>query len=259
MNMKRILIFILAIVGLGAGYEVQAQNTGGVLESVYLPAEPMGAQWTYIEYDPSGKPVTRTVETVKSLEGDALNGKIQFHVKQESLTPEEESTEGTTYYCFKDGEFMVDMHAVFEGDMMDIFLDAIEEKAGKEIPEEKMGLVVEELRSHFKVSGQMRGIPRYPQVGTLPDFEFEFKMSIVTMKISGANRKIVGTERIKTEAGEFDCFIMEETVTTKAMMMKDVEKTRGWYAYGVGLVKEISYEKNGKLLSTVVLNDIKWK
>ena len=51
---------------------------------------------------------------------------------------------------------------------------------------------------------------------------------------------------------------MEETITTKAMMMKDVEKIRSWYAYGIGMVKEVSYDKNGKLTSTIVLNTINW-
>ena len=36
--------------------------------------------------------------------------------------------------------------------------------------------------------------------------------------------------------------------------IKDVEKTRSWYAYGIGLVKEITYDKNGKLISTMILN-----
>ena len=78
------------------------------------------------------------------------------------------------------------------------------------------------------------------------------------MKVLGQDRKIVGTEKIQTEAGVFDCFIMEETITTKAMMMKDVEKIRSWYAYGIGMVKEVSYDKNGKLTSTIVLNTINW-
>jgi hypothetical protein len=70
---------------------------------------------------------------------------------------------------------------------------------------------------------------------------------------------IVGTERIQTEAGSFDCFILEETLTTKVMMVKDVEKIKSWYAYGIGLVKEITYDKNGKLISSIILNKINWK
>ena len=78
------------------------------------------------------------------------------------------------------------------------------------------------------------------------------------MKVIGEDRKIVGRESIRTDAGLFDCFILEETITTRSMMMKDVEKIKSWYAYGIGLVKEITYDKNGKLISTMILNDVNW-
>ena len=42
------------------------------------------------------------------------------------------------------------------------------------------------------------------------------------------------------------------------MMMKDVEKIKSWYAYGVGLVKEMTYDANGKLTSTIILNEVNW-
>ena len=51
----------------------------------------------------------------------------------------------------------------------------------------------------------------------------------------------------------------EETISTKILMMKDVEKIKSWYAYGIGLVKEITYDKNGKLISSIILNKINWK
>ena len=78
------------------------------------------------------------------------------------------------------------------------------------------------------------------------------------MKVTGEDRRIIGTEKVVTNAGTFDCFILEETITTKAMMMKEVEKIRTWYSYGIGVVKEITYGKNGKVASTMVLNSKNW-
>ncbi len=63
----------------------------------------------------------------------------------------------------------------------------------------------------------------------------------------------------KTPAGTFDCFVIEETITSKAMMQKDVEKNISWYAYGIGLVKEETYDKKGRLVSTTLLNSINWQ
>lgn len=126
-----------------------------------------------------------------------------------------------------------------------------------DISEAKMKEVIEKTKlEFFTISGEPRGIPRYPKVGKLPDFEFYIKVNIISMKVLGRERKIVGTESLQTPAGLFDCFILEETITTKAMMMNDVAKTRSWYAYGIGLVKEITYDKNGKLISTMTLNEV---
>ncbi len=134
----------------------------------------------------------------------------------------------------------------------------IEEKYS-DLSEEKKKDVINDTKSELiKTSGETRGIPRYPEVGELPDYEFHFKVNIINMKVFGKDRRIVGTERIQTAAGVFDCFILEETITIKAMIMKDVEKIRSWYAYGIGLVKEITYNKNGKLISTMILNEINW-
>lgn len=40
--------------------------------------------------------------------------------------------------------------------------------------------------------------------------------------------------------------------------MKDVEKIKSWFAYGIGMVKEITYDKHGKLISTITLNKVNW-
>ena len=39
-------------------------------------------------------------------------------------------------------------------------------------------------------------------------------------------------------------------------MVKETEKIKSWYAYGIGLVKELTYDKNGKLISTMLLKEV---
>ena len=167
------------------------------------------------------------------------------------------------FYRFKDGEFMVDLSAgleynMFEGELDNLVHNTIMEKYPDLSEEQKKDLLEKTKAEFVKTSGEIRGIPRYPKVGKLPDYEFHCKVSIMSMNVSGEDRRIVGTERILTNAGSFDCFILEETITTKSMMMKDLEKIKSWYAYGIGLVKEITYDKNGKLISTMILNEVNW-
>ena len=146
---------------------------------------------------------------------------------------------------------------MFEGNELDsLVLSTLKEKY-PDLPEEKKKEVYEKAKDQImNISGEARGIPRYPVVGKLPDYEFHGKFSILSMKFIGKERRIVGTETIQTEAGSFDCFILEETITTKVFLMKEVEKIKAWYAYGIGLVKEITYDKSGKLISTMTLNAI---
>ena len=227
--MKRIFEILVYTVCLSICYEANAQN------DVYLVSDPQNAKWSYIEMDSKGKHVLTIYYSIDSIEGNGV----------------------------KDGEFMVDLSAgleynMFEGELDNLVHNTIMEKYPDLSEEQKKDLLEKTKAEFVKTSGEIRGIPRYPKVGKLPDYEFHCKVSIMSMNVSGEDRRIVGTERILTNAGSFDCFILEETITTKSMMMKDVEKIKSWYAYGIGLVKEITYDKNGKLISTMILNEVNW-
>jgi hypothetical protein len=234
-------------------FETKAQNWS----DVYFVHDPQTARWSYVETDAAGKAVSKCYYSVESMKGDAVNGSVKLRVEDISASSPTDTLKNHMFYCFRDGEFMVDMKAVFEGEVLESMVTtAIKDQS--DFSEEEVKKAIEAVRSQSKISGEIRGIPRYPQVGKLPDYEFQFKFSIMNMKVSGTDRKVLGTECIDTPAGSFDCFVLEETVTTKALMMKEVEKIKSWYAYGVGLVKEITCDKNGKLLSTMVLDSINW-
>jgi hypothetical protein len=255
--MKLTFTFFLSIIGLSICYEASAQN------DVYLVSNPQTARWSYIETDSNGKHILTIYNSVESIEGDGINGRIKLRVEEVPVTAAKDTTTSFMFYNFKDGEFIVDVSTGFEDTMFEGKLDSLVRNTIKEkypeLAEEKKKEVIEKTKAEFiKISGETRGIPRYPIVGKLPDYDFSIKISLMSMKVIGENRRIVGKERLQTKAGSFDCFILEETITTKSMMMKNVERIRSWYAYGIGLVKEITYDKNGKSVSTMILNEINW-
>ena len=259
LRMKRIFAFLISSICLSIGYEANAQTA----DNVFLAPNPKSARWSYIETDNNGKQIATVYNSVKSIEGDGLNGNLKIRVEEVPVASPKDTIRSLNFYCFKDGEFMVDLYAGFEDSMFDGKMDSLVRKTIKEkypdLTEEKKKDVIEKTRSEFfKMSGEARGLPRYPKVGKLPDYDFHIKVSIISMKVHGENRRIVGKESIQTEAGTFDCFVLEETISTKFMMMKDVERIKSWYAYGIGLVKEITYDKNGKLISTMTLNKVNW-
>ena len=262
--MIRILYILISIVCLSVCNKSNAQNQTQAQDDVYLVPNPQTARWSYLEMDSTGKQKATIYNSVESFEGDGVNGKIKLRVEEVSVDSPNDTTKSFTFYRFRDGEMMVDTNSWFEDEIFDGKLDSLVRstinKKYPDLPEEKKAEVLEKTKSEFcKTSGEPQGIPRNPKVGKLPDYEFHFKVSIMNIKVSSKDRMIVGTERIQTEAGSFDCFVLEETLTTKVMMVKDVEKIKSWYAYGIGLVKEITYDKNGKLISSIILNKINWK
>ena len=258
--MKRFFTIFLSAICLGLSSVANAQS----LKEVYLAPDPQTAKWSYIETDSNGKQIATIYYSIESLKGDAMNGNVKLRMNEVPVATPKDSTENFGFYCFKDGEYMLDLRSGFEDFVFEGKIDSLTRVAVREkypdITKEKEKEVFEKVRSEFyKMSGETRGLPRNPEIGKLPDFEFQCKMNIMSMKITGKDRRVVGKESIETGAGTFDCFIVEEIIATKFMFMKDVEKTKSWYAYGIGLVKEITYDKSGKLISTMTLNEINWQ
>ena len=54
-------------------------------------------------------------------------------------------------------------------------------------------------------------------------------------------------------AGTFDCYVIYSETKTKMMMANKTFPSRTWLAKGVGMVKQESYNKNGKLMGSMVL------
>lgn len=262
-TMKRIFAIFISSICLSLCHEANAQTETYTQDAVYLVPNPRTARWSYVETDSNGQERATIYYSVDSIEGDAVNGNIKLRVEEVPVASPKDTTKSFDFYRFKNGELMADVYAGFEYNVFDGKLESLVSKTTQEkypdLPEGQKKVVIEEVRSElFKISGEIRGIPRYPKVGKLSDYDYHFKFSIMSIRVTGQERRIAGKEKIQTEAGLFDCYILEETRSTKVMIMKDVEKIKSWYAYGIGLVKEITYDKNGKLLSTMILNEVNW-
>lgn len=249
MKLKVILIWALGFCCLS----VLAQ------EKVFFVADPENARWSYEEMDGDGNTVATVYHSVETMKGDAVNGSVKLRIEKVKASAPADTLKSYIFYRFKDGEYMVDMNAIFEDDVLESILKASIEDMKADVSEEKKEAAINEMKSKFSFSGEVRGIPRYPKIGPLPDYEFLFKFSVISVRISGEYRKITGKETLHTPAGDFDCFVMEETITSKAMMQKDVEKIVSWYAYGIGLVKQLTYDKKGELQSATFLDSISQK
>jgi hypothetical protein len=92
----------------------------------------------------------------------------------------------------------------------------------------------------------------------LPDSEIDILIhsSIsMTAKIKVHNRVVAGKETITVPAGSFDCMIVSSVMETQILGNKKVTM-KSWVAKGVGVVKEETYDKKGKIEKTLLLTEL---
>lgn len=73
------------------------------------------------------------------------------------------------------------------------------------------------------------------------------------MEVNTIDRKVIAKESVTTKAGTFDCFVIGSTTESKVMMSKQSFSDKIWLAPGIGLIKQESYSKNGKLMGSMEL------
>jgi len=96
---------------------------------------------------------------------------------------------------------------------------------------------------------------------TLPDGSITIKvasqgMTMMTLVVKIYDRKVEAIEDITTPAGTFSCFKMTQTIETKTMF-KTIVKSTDWMAKKLGTVRSETYDKDGKLMSYMVLMSVK--
>ncbi len=116
--------------------------------------------------------------------------------------------------------------------------------------------------NEVEITGKELELPKNISVGQhLPDAEvsIKIKMSDVPlppMRIRVYDREVIGQEKITTSAGTFQCYKIESQMEIKNIITTTV-KTKEWVAEGVGVVKSETFNKKGKLLGSMLLNEMK--
>ncbi len=117
-------------------------------------------------------------------------------------------------------------------------------------------------KMEYDITGTNLEWPNNLAVGQqLPDATMNMKMSIsgITMNttVTITDRAVIGNESITTPAGTFNCFVITHTTDSKIMGMNQRSTTKQWVSEGVGAVKAVNYEKNGKISGTSLLTKFK--
>ena len=114
------------------------------------------------------------------------------------------------------------------------------------------GMMQQYQEMEVDLTGTNLFLPNNLSVGqSLPDADLlmNVRMTPINMKLTVRifDRKVEGEETVTTPAGTFDCIVISQSSETK-MGVKVSASSREWYAPEVGLVKQESYNKKGKLM-----------
>ncbi|QLG45937.1 TapB family protein [Costertonia aggregata] len=110
----------------------------------------------------------------------------------------------------------------------------------------------------MEISGTDIELPNNLSVGQeLEDANVAVKISMggmnMNMSVDQINRKVEKQESVTTPAGTFDCMVITNDTKSKMMMANQTFSSRLWLAEGVGMVKQETFNKNGKLMGSTVL------
>lgn len=226
--MKKSLIVLCTALSLS--YALPAQNCG----SYYPMVE--GAAFEYTNYNKKGKNegVAKYLVTEVNTSGDVTNATMSI----ELIDEKGKEIYKTDYKFSCSGNAVsIDYESLIPSSTLQQFEDM-----------------------EMDISGTDLELPTDLSVGQeLPDANVTIKVSMsginMNTTVDMINRKVEKQESVTTPAGTFDCYVIYNDNKMKAMMVKSTLGSRVWFAEGVGMIKQESYNKSGKSMGVTVLTN----
>ena len=211
--------FTLLILTFFFGYTLVAQNAC----NAYYPFEE-GAKFEITNFNKKGKKEGAVSYEVTNIENNVATLETQiFDEKGKEITT-------TNYEVTCEGDqISIDFKSLMSPDLFKQYKDMDVDMTGTNIE-----------------------FPKELQVGqTLKDANMDMAINMNGMKmkmsIKMINRTVDAKESITTPAGTFDCYLLSYDSEMK-MGVKHTFSFKEWVAEGVGMVKNETYNKSGKLM-----------
>jgi len=216
-----------------------------VVFTLSLPAQKLffpskaGTQLTYQSFDKKGKPSGKVKYTIKEVKSNGDDMDITYQI--EMLDDKEAQ------------KFMDEVTIQKRGDKMFFDMSNFLDKSA--FPQE------EGNPPSFEVTGNNMELPLVPVPGmTLPDasVSISMKLGFINLKMSAnvTNRKVESLEEISVKGGTFKAFKITSDVNSTVLGVKVNSRGADWYAYNLGMVKNVSYNKKGEIESSMELIEI---
>ncbi|MEM1258073.1 MAG: hypothetical protein AAGC45_11405 [Bacteroidota bacterium] len=195
-----------------------------------------GASYQYNMFNGKGKLEGSTSYLVSDVKTNAGNTNAAMNLKFEDAKGKNAFESDYTITCTQDG-IKIDFKSLFPTQMMQQY---------------------ENMNVEMDITGTDVELPNNLSVGQdLADANVNIKMSMsgmnMNMAVNTTDRKVIAKESVTTPAGTFDCYVISSNIASKVMMANVQMTDKLWLSEGVGIVKQESYNKKGKLESTMEL------
>lgn len=229
--MKLKSIVFLALTGL---FSISAIAQGC---DAYFPTK-KNTELTFTHFDKKNKPTGSTSNKINDIVSNAQGMEVAVSSIYTDAKGKPAAVVDYTALC-KGEKLYIDMKSMMAPESMAMFKN-----------------------TKIDIEGDYLELPNTLTAGqTLPDAKMSVTFSgdsPIKMKfdLDIKDRKVDGKEKVTTDAGTFDCYKISFTSVVKTIMTIET-KSVSWYAKGIGMVKQESYDRNGVLSNSMVLTQFK--
>lgn len=198
----------------------------------------------YVNYDGSGQSVSTETATVRNVKNEGSLKTADYITKivnnkaknNTSYTLFNWSYDGTTTSCMEDLAYGAYIKSNSDPEKYDtaartVFRDEIKYKGD----------------NTFSLSNEAKaGL-------TIPNRTYSAIENLLRTEVTISGATYMGTEKVNTRAGKFDCLKISFLKRTKVLLKTTAWRITEWYAIGIGLVKSESYDTKGNLAAKTLL------
>lgn len=222
----RKLVFLVAL--LLAGHTARAQ---------YFCTTP-GVELHYVNYDEVGQSTSDETVTVKDVVREGSSVQASYYDKIVT-TKSKNNTSYTLYNWTYDGAATTCTEDLMYGPYIasDSDPDKYDEAARLRLLEDRK----------FKGDNSFSISDAAKAGEAIPDRNYQMIQNMLKNEITISGAAYMGTEKVSTTAGKFDCIKISYLKRTKIVLKSTTLRVTEWYAKGIGLVKSEAYDTKGKL------------
>ena len=113
------------------------------------------------------------------------------------------------------------------------------------------------LSEGMQVSGGSMMLPSNLSVGdTFEDYTVNVAIGPIKTTSAFSGIKVVANETLDIAGTSIECFVIESIVSSKVIGIKSETTQKTWYARNIGVAKQETYDKKGKIFTTQELISI---